>query len=98
MKITIDQMTVKSKKVLGYLASYLEKVKDYEHFNPFDKIRVFVTDDGDFTAFEALDYNLQFTSSAHKLTETIQSSCIIDPIPFDRLYIRVEQLARESNL
>lgn len=98
MKISLEQMTVKSPKVLRYLVSYLEKVKGYDKFDPHDMLNVFVSDDGDFTAFEAQDYNLQFTSSAHKLSETIQSSCVIDPVSFAKFFVRIEQIAREAEV
>jgi len=98
MKMDINEMTINSHKVLKTLVGYLDKVRTYDRFNPFDLVRVFVNSNGDFTAFEALDYNLQFTSSDHKITETINSNRIIDPIQFDRFFVRVEQLAREANL
>ena len=98
MQIQLNQMTLKSKKVLTYLVNYLEKVKDYENFNPFGMLNVFVNKDMDFTAFEAVDYNLQFTSSAHKLTETITSPYTVPPVSFDQFFVKIQQLAREAQV
>lgn len=82
MKITIEQVTVNDKKVLSKLKTYLDNIQDYNNFDPFAYVQVFVNKDRDFTAFESIPYRLQFTSTAHKLIETIKSPYVIDPIPF----------------
>ena len=96
MKIKLEEMTIKDEKVTGYLLAYLDRISRYEHFDSDMLLNVFVTSDNDFTAFEAKDYRLQFTSSAHKLIETIKSNKIIDSVTYDEFYKRVNQIKRSA--
>lgn len=73
MKIDFNEITIKNIKVAENLKTYLFKISNYQNFDPQMKLRIFVDKDKDFTAFESVDYNLQFTSSAHKISETIFS-------------------------
>lgn len=73
MTLTLNEMTIRNEKVLSHLRTYLYKLSGYGNFDDTMKIRVFVDSEGDFTAFEAVEYMLGFTSSGHKLSETIKS-------------------------
>lgn len=96
MKISLSEMTINDKRVQGYLVVYLEKMSHYDHFDSDMLLQVYVTKDNDFTAFEAKDYRLQFTSSAHKLIETIRSNKILDYVTYDEFYKRVRQIQLET--
>lgn len=96
MKINLSEMTIKDKKVQGYLLAYLEKMARYDHFDAKMLLTVFVNSEKDFTAFEAKDYRLQFTSSAHKLIETIKSDKILEPVSYYDFVKRVHQIQLES--
>lgn len=69
----LQDMTIRSEKVSSKLRAYLYNISRYSNFNPDMMLRVFVASDGDFTAFEAKDYKLAFTSSDHKMMDTIKS-------------------------
>lgn len=96
MKIDLNEMTIKDKKVQGYLLAYLERMSHYDHFDSDMLLNVFVTSDNDFTAFEAKDYRLQFTSSAHKLIETIRSNKMLEAVSYDDFLKRVRQIQLAS--
>ena len=70
----LQEMTIRSEKVRSRLRSYLYNISRYSNFDPGMQLRVFVASDGDFTAFEAVDYRLGFTSADHKLMVTIKSN------------------------
>lgn len=76
MTFNLDNLTVKSPKVRYRLMRFLENISNYDNFDEDMELDVFVNSLGDFTAVEAVNYNLQFTSSDHKLLETIQSKYI----------------------
>ena len=69
----LQEMTIWSEKVSSRLRAYLYNISRYSNFDPGMQLRVFVASDGDFTAFEAVDYRLGFTSADHKLMDTIKS-------------------------
>lgn len=73
MTFNLQDMTIRSEKVSSRLRAYLYNISRYSNFDESMKIRVFVASDLDFTAFEAVDYRLGFTSSDHKLMDTIKS-------------------------
>lgn len=73
MTFDLNNMTIRSEKVASRLRAYLYNIRQYRNFNPMMKLRVFVASDGDFTAFEAVDFKLGFTSSDHKMVDTIKS-------------------------
>lgn len=81
--LDLRNMTIKSEKVAARLRAYLFNISKYSHFDQGMKLRVFVTSDGDFTAFEAVEYKIGFTSSDHKMMETIASQYA--PIEVDYL-------------
>lgn len=93
MQFSLDNMTIKSDKVLSHLCGYLDKVSTYNGFDPSMAIKVFVAPDGDFIGFEACEYMLGFVSYAHKLSEvrhTAEQSTIVQ---FQRFRHKVNQLA-----
>lgn len=96
MKISLSDMTIKDKKVQGYLLAYLDKMSRFEHFDSQMLLQVFLTSDNDFSAFEAKDYRLQFTSSAHKLSETIKSNNILDSVRYLDFVKRVRQIQLDT--
>lgn len=73
MNFNIENITVKNPNVRYRLIRFLENISNYDNFDENMEMDVFVNSFGDFTAVEAVDYRLQFTSSDHKLLETIQS-------------------------
>lgn len=92
MTIELQQVTINSKKVLDRLTQYCERVSEYESYDPFAPVKIFVNQDKDFTAFESVDYNLQFTSNVHKLLETIKSPHIVKEVSFREFLIYLHQL------
>lgn len=73
MLLKLSELTCKNTTVLNHLKSYLDRVSLYNNFNNNMALRVYVDSKKDFTAFEAVEYMLGFTSSGHKLCDTIQS-------------------------
>lgn len=73
MLLKLSELTCKNTTVLSHLKSYLERVSRYNNFNNNMALRVYVDSKKDFTAFEAVEYMLGFTSSGHKLCDTILS-------------------------
>lgn len=73
MLLKLSELTCKNSTVLNHLKTYLDRVSRYNNFNNNMALRVYVDSKKDFTAFEAVEYMLGFTSSGHKLCETIQS-------------------------
>ena len=73
MQISLSEMSINNSAVHSRLIEYLDKVKIYQNFDENMMLRVFVNNDKDFTAFEAENYRIQFTSYDHKLIETINS-------------------------
>lgn len=85
---TLQDMTIRSEKVLHRLRIYLDNISCFPNLDPGMQLRVFVASDGDFTAFEAIDYRIGFTSNDHKLMETIKSKfapVVVDFETFVRL-------------
>lgn len=76
MQFPIDLLTVDSPKVLFRLRTFLTNMKAYPSFDENMPLNVFVNSAGDFTAFEAVNLPIQFTSTDHKLIETITSKYI----------------------
>lgn len=73
MIFDIENMTIDSNKVLYRLQKFLENISNYDNFDGDMELDIFVNSQGDFTALEAVRYNLQFTNAEHKLSETIHS-------------------------
>lgn len=73
MIFDIKKLTVRSKTVRFHLKNYLDKMQSFNEFSPDMNVRVFVDSQGDFTAFESVDYMIGFTSVAHPLADTIYS-------------------------
>ena len=73
MEYPLNLMTVDSAKVLNRLQSFLSNMSNYPNFDDKMLLNIFVNIAGDFTAFEAVNYNIGFTSTDHKLIETISS-------------------------
>lgn len=71
--IELQDITIRNSKVVSTLKAYLYRISRYSNFDPAMKIRIFVASDCDFTAFEALDFRMGFTSIDHKISETIKS-------------------------
>ena len=96
MIITLEELTINDKKVQGYLLAYLERMSRYDHFDEDMLLQVYVNKDNDFTAFEAKDYRLQFTSSAHKLVETIRSNKMLEYVSYNDFLNRVREIQLQS--
>lgn len=92
MKIKIDDMTLNSTKVLGNLNRFLDGMMDRSWFKNDQLVQVYVTDEHDFIAVEAVDYAWNFTSSDHKLLELMISATAVDPLPFSAFRHRIKQL------
>ena len=96
MKINLNDVTVNSSVVLDYLDSYLEKISRHSKFDENMLVKVYVNKRSDFTAFEAKDYRLEFTSSAHKLMETIKSDKVLDYVTFKDFRSHVTSLVQKA--
>lgn len=81
MLYPLDLLTVDNPKVLSRLQSFLSNMSNYPNFDDKMQLNIYVNSAGDFTAFEAVNYSLGFTSTDHKLIETISSK--YDPIRTD---------------
>lgn len=96
MKITLNDLTIKDRKVLEYLDGYLEKMSKHSNFNEEMTIKVYANSKNDFTAFEARDYRINFVSASHKLMETIKSNSIMDFVTFKDFRSKVSSLMQAS--
>lgn len=89
MKINLDEITINDEKVFSRLLDYLKRMTGYSNFDDQMPVRVYVNSEKDFTAFEAVNYRLSFTSSAHKLLDTIKSKYAPEVVPFSEFYNHV---------
>lgn len=94
MKCTLEEITVNSDRVYEQLMKYLDKLSAYPNFDRYMMFRLFINDDKDFTALEAINYRVEFTSFDHKLIETINSRYIVDPVSFTDLYRHLNSIRR----
>lgn len=94
MKCTLEEITVNSDRVYQQLMKYLDKLSAYPNFDRNMMFRLFINDDKDFTALEAVDYRVEFTSLDHKLIETIRSGKSVDPVSFTELYRHLTKIRR----
>lgn len=73
MLFQLSELTCKNTTVLNHLKAYMDLVSHYNNFDNKMALRVYVDSKKDFTAFEAVEYMLGFTSASHKLCDTILS-------------------------
>lgn len=73
MTIQLHEMSIKNERVLVQLRSFLDRVKSYVNVNDDMPVRVYVNSDGDFTVFESVSIALSYSSTDHKMIETIRS-------------------------
>ena len=86
MKFDLEEITLHDDKVFSRLMDYLKRMTAYSNFNDQMKVRVYVDSEKDFTAFEAVNYRLNFTSTAHKLLDTIKSKYAPEVVSFSDFY------------
>lgn len=89
MEFPLSLMTIDNPKVLNRLQSFLSTMSNYPNFDDKMALNVFVNSAGDFTAFEAVNYSIGFTSTDHKLIETISSKYIPVRTDFRTFYDKV---------
>lgn len=75
--IELNEMTIADEKVLSKLVTFIGRVNLYKGFNEDMLLNVYTDAYGDFIALEARTYRIQFASVAHKLTELIDSGCMV---------------------
>lgn len=92
MEFALCDMTINNSIVYKRLLQYLDRVMHYQYFDFKMMLRVFVNKNIDFTAFEAEDYRVQFTSYDHKMIETIVSPYKYIKVPFNAFYDYVKGL------
>lgn len=92
MKLNLEEMTINDDKVFSRLLNYLKRMTTYNNFDDQMKVRVYVNNEQDFTAFECVNYKLSFTSSAHKLLDTIKSKYAPEVVSFSEFYQHVLDL------
>lgn len=90
--IELNQVTIKSDKVRSHLLSYLDRIGGYKNFDENMSVKIYVDNKKDFTAFEAVDYMLTFSSSAHKMKDTISSKISVEPVTYREFYNHVAEL------
>lgn len=90
MKIELNEITMNDEHMAGRLLEYLSRLKNYPRFDNYMVLKVYVDDDKDFCALEAVSYKIQFTNNAKKLSALISSQ--YDPIicNFDEVYSMVQ--------
>ncbi len=93
MKLPLECLTIDSPRVADKLITYLLNISRYPNFDKNMELNVFVNSAGDFTAMEAVNYRIGFTSNEHKLIETISSK--YEPIRtnYSRFYEKVQSMA-----
>lgn len=67
------------------LISFLDRVGSYTGYDKDMKIRIFVASDGDFCAFEAIDYNITFINTTHKLIDFLSDCRVMDDVSISQL-------------
>ena len=92
MTINANEVAIKNDKVREHLLAYLNRIGKYNNFNENMPVRIYCDSKKDFTAFEAVDYMLVFSSSAHKMTDTISSKITVEPTTYSEFYNHVLDL------
>lgn len=67
------------------LITFLDRVGSYSNYDKDMALRVFVDDEGDFCAFEAVKYQLAFVSTNHKLVDVVSSWNVLEPVTISEL-------------
>lgn len=80
-----NKVTFSDEKNRSKLMLFLDRVGGYTNFDKDMKLRVFVDDNNDFCAFEAVDYQMSFVSTNHKLIDMISDWRIIEPMSISEL-------------
>lgn len=91
--LSLSDVTVNDTRTLDKLSNYLRNVSSYRYFDKAMQLRVYVDGEKDFTAVEAVKYRLAFTSTAHKLIDTIRSSYTVDLVSFQDFQDHIDALA-----
>lgn len=94
--VKLSEMTIKSEKTREMLRVYLGRISGYKNFDQQMKVRVYMDAEKDFTAFEAVNYNLLFTSTAHKLLDTIKSPFFGQVVAFSEFVAIVDRIAANA--
>lgn len=82
MTVNLEDVTIRSPRVLDKLRHYVSNIEQYKYFDINQHFKVFINDEKDFCAVESVEYALQFTSQDHKLIETILSHHSVDPVEY----------------
>lgn len=87
MKFELNEMTIHDEKTLAGVYQYLGKLAQFSRFDSHMVLRVFVDDEKDFCAFEAISYRIQYTNNAKKLGSMITS-------PYDPLITSFDEFRK----
>lgn len=73
MQISIDDVKVKSDKVLQRIRTYLLNVSDYQNADLSMRFRVYAVadNDNDFIGLESCKYNMNFVSNSYKISDIL---------------------------
>ena len=92
MKFELNEMTIADEQVNARLLEYLHRLMQYSRFDRYMVVRVYVDEQKDFCAFEAVSYKVQFTSNAKKLSALISSPYEACVCSFEDLRSRAQEL------
>lgn len=85
MTIPLNEMTIKSEKVLYRLKAFLDQIGNWENFDTFQLFHVYVNSEKDFCSMEARSHKINFTSAEHKMAEIIYSKYEISDVSYQEL-------------
>lgn len=96
MTLPLSEVTVRSPRVRDKLWTYVCGIEQYRYFDLDQHIKVFVSPEKDFLAFESVEYALQFTSQDHKLNELISSPVNVDPVSYPDFRVWLNGIHKQS--
>lgn len=83
--VRTHNVTFRDEKNRSKLIKFLDSIGSYNSYDREMKLRVFVDDNNDFCAFEAVDYNLSFVNTTHKLVDMPTTWRVLEPISISQL-------------
>lgn len=92
MKIPLNEVTIKSERVLSRLKQYLDYVGNWHGFDVRQLLHVYVNSDKDFCAFESRSHNINFMSNEHKFAEVIYSQYEVPDVSYQEFRSYVASL------
>lgn len=80
-----NKVTFSDEKNRSKLITFLDRVGSYSNYDKAMQLRVFIDENSDFCAFEAIDYQLCFVSTNHKLIDMMSSWSVLAPVSISEL-------------